>query len=658
MVGHQKSNIGILRNMLNDSEIVALVRQEVDDSLGYDADVLASKREAALRYYHGAMAAPAEGRSSIVSKDVADSVHALLAMMSPIFQTSMITFSPESEEDEQPAQMESDYVRYVLDKSDGWSLLNEAAHDALLIGNGWLKSTVDEQVDVVTEQYGELSDNQLLKVNMPTAENQTVEATETKDGWSVKRSTTTYKLNVECISPDVMLFSGTSGQFDVDELRFIGERKLMTVSDLKALGLSEDDITSMPDSEDDYWPAIRAREGLYQNETADNFAKQQAERLKEVFDCYMRVDLSEDGTSELRHISIGGTVLIENEPARCIPYSTGSPVPMPHRVQGTGMFELMAQIQDAKTTTLRNYLDNLDVANGSRLGVLDGEVNMKDVTNGRINGVVRMKRPDAILPLPVTDIGPQSIQGLTYLDTVRSQRGGASLDMNNADRQVMASSATAAMGVQDTAERMAGWYAGNLVNTLLKSTYQTIHKKLRYEMRGNVNAKMGGKWQEVNPSTWKERNHIEVVAGLTSSQRNQKITALSTIIQKLEQVIMQGGEGIITNKAKLFGAYSDYIRAVEIGSPDEYLLNPDEPEQQQAAQRQGEASQKQAEQLDRLAQQDRQLENQKMQLDKYKHDSDLKFDYDKLASDNEVAEAKMTTDAIVKLKSVGSSNEG
>ena len=75
-------------------------------------------------------------------------------------------------------------------------------------------------------------------------------------------------------------------------------------------------------------------------------------------------------------------------------------------------------------------------------------MNMKDVTQGRINGVVRMKRADAIIPLPALDIGPQSIQGLTYLDTVRSQRGGASLDMNNADRQVMASSATAALRIQ------------------------------------------------------------------------------------------------------------------------------------------------------------------------------------------------------------------
>ena len=642
--------------MLSNDEIVTIVRREIDASLGYDSDILASKRAAALAYYHGNMEPAAEGRSDIVSKDVADSVHALLAMMSPIFQTSMITFAPDSEEDEKAAQMESDYVRYMIDRSNGWSLLNEAAHDALLIGNGWIKSTVEEVVDIKSEQYGALSDDQLLQVSSPNADNQEVDATENKDGWSIKRSTTTYKLNVECVSPDVMLFSGSSGQFDVDELRFIGERKLMTVSDLKETGLSDDDLATIPDSADDYWPAILAREGIYQD-TIDESSPQNAERLKEVFDCYVRLDLNNDNTSELHRVMIGGTVLIENEPVACIPYSTGSPVPMPHRIQGQGMFELMGQVQDAKTTTLRNFLDNLDVANGSRLGVLDGEVNMKDVTNGRINGVVRMKRPDAVVPLPSLDIGPQSIAGLTYLDSVRSQRGGASLDMNNADRQVMASSATAALGVQDTAERMAGWYAGNLVNTLLKSTYQTIHKKLRYEMRGKVNAKMGGKWSEVDPSIWKERNHIEVVAGLTSAQRNQKIAGLTTVIGKLEEVILQGGEGIITNKTKLFGAYSDYIRAVEIGAPDEYLLNPDEPEQVEAAKQQSQASQHQAAQLDRLAQQERETESNKLQLDKYKHDGDLKFDYDKLAADTEVAEAKLTTDAVVKLKSVNTNEE-
>ena len=639
---------------MNDDELVTLARREVDDALGFDDDVLAAKRSNALMYYQGAVQAAVANRSQVVSHDVADTVHSLMAQVNPIFQTSMLVFEPLSEEDEAKAQMESDACKWQLEASDGYKLLSESAHDALLIGNGWLKCTVEDTVDVITEQYGEISPEQLQIVMQPTAENQDIAVSETKEGYAIKRSTTTQELKVECVAPEAMLFSQNSGQFSFDELRMVGERKLFTKSDLLDIGVKQEDVDSIPDSEHDYWPGQRARDGIYMDEASDEMAAQDAERLKECFDIQLRVDMEGNGTSELWNIVFGGSVLISKEPSKCIPYATGSPVPMPHRVQGQGMYELMHQVQDAKTQVLRNYIDNLELMNSTRVGALEGKVNMGDLTNGRLNGVVRIKSADALVPFPVTDAGQQAITGLTYLDTVRSQRGGASVDQNDADRQLMMSSATAAAGAMENAERMAGFYARNLVNTLLKNTYILIHKKLRYEYTGTIGAKLRGKWQQVKPSEWQERKHMEVTAGMTTSERTNKVMGLTTVIAKLEGLIAQGGENIITDKGKLYSAMSDWIRASELGQPEEYLIDPGSDESKQAAEAAGKSAQYQQGQLDRLAQQEREIENQKLQLDKYKHDGDLKFDYDKLAADNEVAEAKMTTDAIVKLKSVGS----
>ena len=122
---------------MNDNELVALVRREIEDAQGYDSDVLATKRELALDYYHGKMPAAPDGRSQVVSHDVADTVHALLAQIIPIFQSSLLEFTPQSEEDEPQAQLESDFVRWTLERSDCYKILSEAAHDALLIANGW-----------------------------------------------------------------------------------------------------------------------------------------------------------------------------------------------------------------------------------------------------------------------------------------------------------------------------------------------------------------------------------------------------------------------------------------------------------------------------------------------------------------------------------------
>ena len=148
---------------------------------------------------------------------------------------------------------------------------------------------------------------------------------------------------------------------------------------------------------------------------------------------------------------------------------------------------------------------------------------------------------------------------------------------------------------------------------------------------------------------------MEVTSGMTTSERTNKIMGLNQVINELKSAMMAGGEGVITDKSKLYSAYADWIRASELGAPEEYLIDPASDESKQAQEGAAKSAEYQQGQLDRLAQQERELENQKLQLDRYKHDGDLKFDYDKLAADNEVAEAKMVSDAVVKLKSVGSS---
>ena len=638
---------------MKDEDILAVARFEVEQSIGYDQDVLSLKREYALKYYNGIMAAAPEGRSQLVSHDVADTVNSLMSQVGRIFQTTNIMFEANSEEDEQSATTESDACKWQLDKIDGYSTLHEAAHDALLIGNGWIKVTVDESTDITKEEYGNLDELQLNSVMEPTAENQETDAKETKDGYRITRETTTYRLKVESIDPAVMLFTTNRGQFKLRDLRMVGERKLFTVSDLKEMGVSDTDVAAIPNSDDDYWNAVRARQGQYSDDESDNQAAQDAEQVKECFDIYLRVD-NGSGVTELRHILYGGSVLIEDEPALVIPYATGSPLPMPHMVQGQGMYEHMGPIQDAKTDILRSYADNLEVMNSSRLAVVEGDVNMKDVTGSRINGVVRVKHAQAIIPLPATDAGQQAITGLNYLDTVRSQRGGASVDNNDADKQLMQSSAVAATGAIESAERMAGYYARNMVNTMLRDTYLLIHQKLRQEYPSKIMAKLRGKWVEVDPSQWQERLHVEITAGMTSRERNEKITAVTSMIGKMEAMMMQGGEGIIVDKAKLYNAYDDYIRATELGDASDYLIDPSSQEAQQAAQQQQQAAQKQSQEAMQLQQAmitlTKQIEDDKLEFDRYKTDQEIRFKYYDANLDAEVNEAKMTSDSIVKLK--------
>ena len=308
-----------------------------------------------------------------------------------------------------------------------------------------------------------------------------VEIIEKDDHTIISVSFDQERLDIKSIAPENIIYSGDDDTDDVQALRLVAERKLMTTADLIDAGLTKYKAEQVPDYQDSDWEGELARKGAYSDYT-DNEAAQEMARLKETFICYWLCDLNDSNELERWKIHIAGDYIISKEPCSHVPYVTGSPLPMPHRIRGQGMYEVMKQVQDAKTGILRQYMDNLAVMNQSRVGYLRGEVDLDDLLSGRINGAVAMDRPDAIVPLPSNDIGMQAINGLNYLDEVRTQRGGAALDLNNSEMQVAQSSALAASQEYKAKEKMASYYCKNLANTLLKNTFLMAHKILREQM--------------------------------------------------------------------------------------------------------------------------------------------------------------------------------
>ena len=539
--------------MKKDNLIVQELKNDLEDGLGYDYDVLSEIRSKALEYYQGEMAQPAKGRSSIVSYDVADTVNALMAQITDIYKGSQVEFYSDNEQDEQQAQVESDVIEAIIKRNDEYKVFKSATFDALLQGNGWIK------VKAVTEER--TSQRKIPRLLLP--EEKTIYEMQydaigaeleidedTKEETTIIRTTVEEeRLDICSVPPENIIISGDDETDDLQKLRLVAERKIMTVSELIEAGLTKYKAEQVPDYDGNDWEGTRARLGDY-SDYHDSQASQELARYKETFVCYWLCDLS--GGDELTRwkIHLAGDYIINKEPCGHVPYVTGSPLPMPHRVRGMGMYEQMKQVQDAKTFILRQYMDNLNVMNQSRVGYIRGEVDVSDLLNGRINGAVAMDRPDAIVPLPSNDIGMQAINGMNYLDEVRTQRGGAALDLNNSEMQIAQSSALAASQEYKSKEKMASYYCKNLANTLLKNTFLMIHKILREEMTESVSAKINGQWIEQNPGDWRPRYSADVVVGLSDTEKSQKIMMLNQMIQTQQSMLTScffGSFGLVGN---------------------------------------------------------------------------------------------------------------
>jgi len=635
---------------MDNKDIAAIVHRELTQARGYDSDTLASIRSNALDLYYGRMKAAPEGRAQSVSLDVADALHATLAQISPVVRTSQVEFEAQSQEDELQAQTETDFVRVTIERASGYDTIDKACFDALLIGNGWLHAYVDTTERVTEQEFPpDLPDEAVYALTAMAPADTKVQLKAGKDRTVAKITKTIRTLRIESVPPESMLFSECGSDFDIDQLRFVARERLYTAAQLRDKGISADKIAKLRDATLDDTEGGRARQGILQND-GDYMSVEDANRLKRVFCCYIRLQTGANRV-ELRHVWTGEDQdsLLINEPAEFVPYITGSAIPVPHRITGIGFGEALKGIQEGKTHTLRQFMDNLAVLNGSRLGVVEGQVNMKDLETGRINGFVRMRSNDSIVPLPAADIGPQAISALSYLDSVRTQRVGAALDFSEVQAQLMGTSATAAAGQLSKVEMMGGWFAGNIVRGLLLPLFMMVHRILRTDLAGPQMARVGGKWQQTDTSQWQERMVTDVHLGLTTTEKAERMMALDKAIALLQGMMASGGKGIITDLPRLYNAMGDWIRTANLGTPDQYLIDPASPGAKQAQQGQAQAAKQASEEQARIQSVIVKLE-QNFELEKQRRDLDYKRWKDELQA--EIEEAKLTTGAIIDVKKI------
>ena len=155
---------------LDDTALQSLIKTSYEDAAGYCDDVLAPERERAFEYYLGEIytrdgepekAEDLQGRTSIVSREVADVIHQMLPGIIRIFTSGeeVVRYEPQNEEDVPVAEQQTDYVNFLLD-ADGnnWFItLHDAVHDALLKKNGTIKWWWDERAQIEEFRYSGLS---------------------------------------------------------------------------------------------------------------------------------------------------------------------------------------------------------------------------------------------------------------------------------------------------------------------------------------------------------------------------------------------------------------------------------------------------------------------------------------------------------------------
>lgn len=544
---------------MDEGQIKGILEAEIDNSIGYIETETTEERRRALDYYlRNPYGNEVEGRSQIVTGEVAEAIDGALPQLIRVFTTTedIVYFEPKTANDEESAKQATDYCNWVFYReNEGLLILHNWFKDALLQKVGVVKSYWDAKEDVTKEKYQSLTEDEmalLLSDESLEVVRQSVEMVPAgvdmmgmpieapSYSVTVKRVNKYGCVKIENVPPEEFLISKAAR--NIEDAPFVAHRKLMQRSELIALGYDKDIVDELPSYDDlSFSPERIARfnEGEQPDEAQ---SLDPAMQTVEVYECYIRIDEDEDGIAELHRIVYCGSEILEDEECEYIPFHSICPIPIPHKFFGQSLADRTMDIQLIKSTITRQSLDNLYLTNNNRVGAVDGQVNLDDLLNATPGGIVRMKNPNALVPLQVQSTFGQAMPMLEYMDSVQAKRTGVNDAQQGMDPDVLSNvtaAAVAAMMKSNSGklELIARIFAETGVKSLFKGILYLLGK---YQDKAKI-VRMRGKYVQFDPRTWSNEYDVSVNVGLGSGDRDQKLTMLQMVLAKQEQIIQQYG---------------------------------------------------------------------------------------------------------------------
>ncbi len=545
-------------------EFNALVRNEIENALGYYDSEYGTDRITAMNYYMGEeFGNEQEGRSKVVTTEVADTIEFIMpSLMRTFTQTDeFVRFMPRQPEDVEGAKQATSYANYVLNcQNNGFVVLHNFFKDALLQKIGVVKVYYDETEEAQEEEYTGLSDDELTLLlqdsNVEIVSQNTEEYGEegvdemgmpvsdysVSHDVVVKRMSYGGMIKIDNIPPEEFLVSKKASS--IEDADFVAHRTTMKVSDLIQMGYDRDTVEKYAGyTELDSSSEVANRfEDIESSDTTDSSDMSMRDVL--VVESYIKSDYDGDGVAELRRVvTLGsGFEVVENETFDHVPFACLSPILMPHRLVGRSIAELIMDLQLIKSTVMRQLLDNIYLTNNARVAAVEGQVNLDDLLNSKAGGIIRMRQPNSVQVLQPPLVGQDAFSLLKYVDEIKEQRTGLSKASMGLDADALQSTTATAVAAQmSAAQGKIEMIARVFAETGVKQLFRLVLTLCLHHGKKEQMIRLNNKFVPIDPSNWKHEYDLTVNVGLGSGQTNEKMAFLAQMAQKQEQILLQMG---------------------------------------------------------------------------------------------------------------------
>ena len=651
---------------MTDDDVQGIAKDALDSAISFVESEIAEDRIKSQRYFEGEVDIGQEdGRSKIVATKVRDTIRAIKPSLMRVFLSSEnpVEFIPTSQKDVVGAEQATKYAHWKFQQLDGYRLLNDAIHDALVKKTGVLKIWWESNTEATMHTYTNVTDEEMMAiVNEPDVTviehgtelemmmgDDAIEVETPKHTLTVSHKKENGELKIESVPPEEFIVDRNAKS--VDDAYIVAHRTELRVSDLVSMGYDFEEVSNLSglSSDDTYSDSESFERKGYEQDENDTTADISMKKVS-VTEAYMKIDKEGTGVAVMYRLLLAGgdDKLLECEPYGEVPFAVFEVDPEPHTFFGRSVADLLMNDQDSSTAMLRGMMDNVALTNSPRQGYVQGQVNVDDLMNNEIGGLVRMKSPQALVDIATPFVAGQVLTAMQYMDDAVEAKSGVSRASMGLDPDALQNtSATAARLQAQQGSAQIEVMARNIAEGGLKRLFKLMLNLLVENSCEDTMMRLHGEFQPVDPRVWNTGMDMTVNVGVGTGQEMDRHNALSQALQMQMQIwsTYGSGNGLVTMSG-IRNTLGDMLALQGVRNVDRYF-NPMTPEmemQLMQQQQQMEAENQQMSEAEALVQAEQYKADKKAEMDMLK----AQIDAQKAIAVDDRERDKLDQDLIIK----------
>jgi len=656
---------------MTEQDIEGIAREAVQDAVDFCESEIAEDRIKAQRYFDGETDIGEEdGRSKVVSTKVRDTIRAIKPSLMRVFLSTdkPVEFVPRNQEDVPMAEQATKYMHYQFNELNGYRVLNDVFHDALIKKVGIAKVYWDMYQEQEVFDFQDLNEMEFSVLvneeNVEVIKHTTkmvmemdqfgMEVESPRHDLKIARTVDRGKMCVESVPPEEFFIDRNSRS--IDDYYVVAHRTEMRVGDLVAMGYDYEEVYDLSGLQhsDTFSEVEEYQRRGYEEDYSDEDVQDPSMRLVAVTEAYIKIDVNGTGIPTLHKVTLGGNQykLLDYEPCGHIPFAVFEVDPEPHTFYGRSVADLILNDQDAATAMLRGVLDNVALTNNPRVEVVDGAVNIGDLLNNEIGGIIRVKQSGAIQPQAVPFVAGQTLSALQYFDQqVEDKTGVTKASTGLSPDALQSTTATAVAATMQAQAAQIEVMARNLAEGGMRQMFKLMLKTMVENVDEEQMMRLQGQsYVPVDPRSWNLGMDVSINVGLGTGREDQKVAVLNQALQMQIQIFQSYGPGNgMVSLSNIRNTLSDILAVNGVRNSERYFMpiNPMMEQQMMMQQQQGQGQQQsdpnaaylQAEQI--KAQAKMQSDQLKLQLEAQKAIADDDRKRDQMDQDLLIAAAEV-----------------